>query len=424
MWILILGEFISLNLSAQELLISGEIRSRSEYRDGYSKPLNINNDPGVFTSQRSRLSFAWNSTELNTLVTLQDARVFGQESHASSTSAVGIYEAWADVALAPGLRFKIGRQAIKYDDNRLFSAPAWSLTGNSHDLALLTYQFQRFQLHIASAYNNKTAINSETFYTPGTKYRMMNYLWLTYPLTKSLTVSGIVVDEALQDTIGIGTAYKKILMNHGITLGGNLGYKHADFPVSGLLTTYFQTGENEKGYLMRGKMLALKVNCRLTKSVDFSLGGDYFSGDADDFADSVQQNFKKLYGADHTFNGYMDYWNTPVTEGLLDYYGCTRLNINEKISVEGSFHLFYTDLSLKKAGVETGKDLGSELDLLINYKLNKISTVQVGYCRYFVTANTGLAKAISVTIATGSPQWAYVMFTFNPVLLNTKNKKK
>ena len=201
-------------------------------------------------------------------------------------------------------------------------------------------------------------------------------------------------------------------MNHAITFGGNLAYKQESLPVSGLLTAYFQTGNNAKGYSMQGKMLAMKVNYRLNKSVDFSLGTDYFSGDTDGVADGVQQNFKKLYGADHTFNGYMDYWNSPVTEGLLDYYGCARLKINKQLSAEAAYHLFYTDQSLKNEGIETGNDLGSELDLLLTYKLNKYSTLQAGYCRYFVSSNTLLAKVIPTTTATTSPQWAYVMFTF------------
>ena len=60
--------------------------------------------------------------------------------------------------------------------------------------------------------------------------------------------------------------------------------------------------------------------------------------------------------------------------------------------------------------MEVGKDIGSELDFLVTYKINSWSTVQGGYCHYFDTKNTLIAKSISTTADIRSPQWAYVMF--------------
>jgi len=404
---------------AQTVLLDGEIRPRVEYQDGYSKPLTSVSDPGIFATQRTRLSFAYNSGVLNTLVTLQDARTFGQDAQASSTATVGIYEAWADVLLAPGFAFKIGRQGIKYDDARLFSAPAWSNTGTSHDMALLKYNINDLQVHLATAYNNKTAITSETFYTPGAKYRMLNFLWLTNPIYDGLSFSAILVDEGMQDTVGIGTSgYKKIDMNHAITYGGNLKFQKEKFPLSALATAYFQTGKNYKGENMQGKLLAFKLDYKFTDNYALSLGADYLSGD-NKTTDGKQSNFKKLYGADHSFNGYMDYWNTPATQGLLDYYGTATAKLTKDLSLEAGYHVFSTDKQLKSGGVEVGRDLGSELDLLVTYKINSWSTVQGGYCMYFDTKNTLVAKSISTTADIRSPQWAYVMFTFKPTFFKT-----
>lgn len=418
-WVCVCILVLPMVLHAQTVLLDGEIRPRIEYQDGYSKPLSATNDPGVFATQRTRLNFAYSSGVLNTLVTLQDARVFGQDANASSTATVGIYEAWADVLLFPGMTFKIGRQGIKYDDNRLFSAPAWSNTGTSHDMALLKYSINDFQVHLAMAYNNKTAISSETFYTPGAKYRMMNFLWLSKPLFKGFTLSALVVDEGLQDTVGIGTAYKKIDMNHCYTFGGNLKYQDADVPVSALATAYFQSGKNATGQTMNGKLLALKVDWKFTGAVSANIGTDYLSGDENGTTDGIQSNFKKLYGADHTFNGFMDYWNTPVKEGLLDYYAGGTAKVGKNLSFDAAYHLFNTDKPLKSGGVAVGKNLGSEIDLLVTYKINSWSTVQGGYCMYFDTANTLVAKSMAANSALRTPQWAYVMFTFKPTFFKT-----
>ncbi|MBP1676210.1 MAG: hypothetical protein H6Q20_769, partial [Bacteroidetes bacterium] len=83
------------------------------------------------------------------------------------------------------------------------------------------------------------------------------------------------------------------------------------------------------------------------------------------------------------------------------------------------YHVFGTDKQLKSGGVEVGRDLGSELDLLVTYKINSWSTVQGGYCMYFDTKNTLVAKSISATADIRSPQWAYVMFTFKPTFFKT-----
>lgn len=417
--ILLLGVALTLSeaMRAQNVVIDGEIRPRTEYRDGYSTLLTSASDPGISTQQRTRLSLAYNSGVLNTLVTLQDARVFGQDAQSSSTATVSIYEAWADVLLAPGLTLKLGRQAVKFDDNRLFSAPVWSNTGTSHDMALLKYSINDLEIYAGAAYNNKTTISSETFYVPGTKYRALNLLWFSKPVTNSLLLSGILVDEGMQDTVGIGTSgYKKLDMNHALTFGGNLKFQKEGLPVTALATAYFQAGNDYKGNKMGGKLLALKVNYDIASKYGVYAGVDYLSGDDNGTTDGKISNFKKLYGSDHTFNGYMDYWNTPVTQGLIDYYGTATAKLTKALNLEAGFHVFNTDKQLKSGGVEVGKDLGSELDLLVTYKINSWSTVQGGYCKYFNTANTAVAKNIAATAEIRSPQWAYIMFTFKPLV--------
>ncbi|HEY6915613.1 MAG TPA: alginate export family protein, partial [Paludibacter sp.] len=153
----------------QTVVIDGEIRPRTEYRDGYTKPLLTTNDPGVFTIQRTRLGMTFTSGLLTTQITLQDSRTFGQAANASDVASTGIYEAWAEMLLVPGGSFKIGRQTLKYDDSRLFSSPPWSNTGTTHDVGIFKYNINDFQAHLGFAYNNNSAISSESYYTAMTK---------------------------------------------------------------------------------------------------------------------------------------------------------------------------------------------------------------------------------------------------------------
>ncbi|MDD4920986.1 MAG: alginate export family protein [Bacteroidales bacterium] len=405
-------------LKAQTVTIDGEIRPRVEYRDGYAKPLLETNDPGVFAVQRTRLNLSYATGVLNTLITFQDARTFGQTASSSDVATTGIYEAWAEMLLVPGGTVKIGRQALKYDDSRLFSAPAWSNTGTSHDVALFKYCVNDFQGHLGFAYNNNAAMSSETFYTVGSKYRYMGFLWLSKDLFKGLNLSAIGVDEGVQTATNATDYGKEISMNHAYTFGGNLKYQHSSLPLTALATAYFQAGKNSTGSKMAGKMAALKVEYNLSSIFSANAGADYFSGD-DRSTDAKQSNFKKLYGADHSLNGYMDYWDTPLTQGLLDYYGGLTAKVVKSLSVEGTFHLFNTDKQLRSGTEEVGRDLGSEVDLILNYKMNPQTVLQVGWSHYFITDNTLLAKGIAADAKIRTPQWAYVMLTVKPAFFSS-----
>jgi len=421
---LILVSVVALNVlfsKAQTVVVDGEIRPRMEYRDGYGKPLLETNDPGVFAIQRTRLNLAYSTGVLNTQITFQDSRTFGQTASSSDVATTGLFEAWGEMLILPGGSFKIGRQMLKYDDNRLFSAPAWSNTGTSHDVALFKYAVNDFQGHLGFAYNNNQSISGESFYVPGSKYRYLGFLWLSKDLVEGWNLSTIVVDEGVQKTSTAADYGKRISMNHTYTYGGNLKFQKPSIPLSVLATTYFQAGKSSSGLRMAGAMAAFKADYLISSIFSANVGVDYFSGD-NHTTDKTQNNFKKLYGADHNFNGWMDYWDAPLTQGLLDFYGGISAKISKNLSMDGVFHQFRTDKSLKNGGVSVGTDLGSELDWMCNYKMNPQTVLQVGWCSYFITDNTLLAKGIAANAKVRTPQWAYVMLTIKPSFLSPSIK--
>ena len=404
-------------LKSQTVAIDGEIRPRMEYRDGLSKPLLNANDPAVIGVQRTRLNLLFKSGVMSSYISFQDARTFGQTPNASDVATTGIYEAWSELLLLPGTTFKIGRQALNYDDKRLFSSPNWSNTGTAHDAALLKFGLNDFQAHLGLAYNNNTAISQETYYTPVSKYRYLGFVWLSKDIVNGLNVSAIGVDEGVQDTMVIKPKnYKKVGLNHAFTFGGNIKLDADSFPLTALVTAYFQSGESGIGSEMKGKMLAIKMGYKFADFLTVNAGADYLSGD-NNTTDGIQSNFKKLYGADHSFNGSMEYWKTPLNEGLRDYYGGFISKINSNLNFEASFHLFESDKDQTYNKVNTGRSLGSEIDLLVNYKLNEWSSVQGGWSRYFTVANTLSSKGIATNADISNPQWAYLMFTIKPSFL-------
>jgi Alginate export len=409
--------YVHCQLAGQSITVDGEYRPRIEVRDGLAKPILDTYDPAVLTLQRTRLNVNFKSGNLNTLISLQDARTFGQNPNASDVATMGIYEAWAEMIFLPGASFKIGRQALSYDDRRMFSGSNWSNTGTSHDMGLLKYCINDFVAHVGVAYNNNTAISNETYYTPVDKYRYMGLVWLSKDIVKGLNITGLGVDEGVQDTTSTGGLknYKKITMNHAYTFGGNLKYENDSFPISALATAYFNAGKNATGVKMNGKMLAMKINGKFLNRLKVTVAGEYFSGDSNT-KDAIQTNFKKLYGTDHEFNGSMEYWKTPLNEGLLDYYAGLGAVITEKLSVEGTYHLFSSEYDLMNKAVDMGKKLGSEVDWVLKYKLNEYTNIEAGYSRYYTTSTLLFAKGLAANADILPPQWAYVMFTIRPTL--------
>lgn len=412
-------------VAAQTVVIDGELRPRIEMRDGYRKPLTRDYDPGVFALQRTRLSVAFNSPSLKTLITFQDARTFGQNSLTSSDATTGLFEGWAEMSLFSGASFKIGRQILKYDDSRLFTAAGWNNTGSSHDAALFKFAQNGFQAHLGFAYNNNSSISSETYYNPVVNYRYLGYVWMNKGIVKGLNLSLMAIDEGMQDTIGThaGSAYRKISMYHAYTYGGNLKYESDDCPVGGQLTAYFQSGKTETGKSMTARMICMKADYQFASWLTLTAATDYFSGDKN-AADMKQTYFRKLYGADHNFNGYMDYWNTLPSQGLLDYFCMASGRVNKKLDYELTYHRFDTEFrGLNRKNVPFGKKLGSEIDFIFNFQVNQWTVMQMGYSYYFSNSNTLIAKDMvpvpGAIPAIRNPQWAYVMFTIKPVFLTT-----
>jgi hypothetical protein len=407
-------------MNAQTVSVDGEFRPRVEVRDGFGQPLQKANDPLVVTQQRTRLGVSFKTGLLSTKLTIQDARTWGEaptSSESSTTDAsTSIFEAWAEMVLIPGGSLKMGRQTLKLDDGRLFNDPAWSNTGTTHDMALLKYAINDFQANAGFAYNNNSAVKYETYYSPVCKYRYMGFLWLNKTFAKDLSLSLIGVDEGVQDTTGTSGStsnYKKVNMYHTYTYGGYLSYGSASSPFTASFTYYYQSGKASMTKKMNASFTAVKVGWNPCNAFNLSAGCDLFSGD-DNTSDGTQHNFKKLYGTNHGFNGYMEYWTTPPTQGLGDYYMIASGKATKDLKWEVTGHLFRSMKDVTYATNESGKSLGSELDLKLNYKMNEWATVEGGYSIYFTNKEVKYLKLNKATADIYTPQWCYVMFTITP----------
>ena len=82
-----------------QFTFSGQIRTRSELRDGQGTP-SKDTVPAFFTSQRTRVNFAYSAHRFKIYTSIQDVRVWGQDASSinrittDANDGVMVHEAW------------------------------------------------------------------------------------------------------------------------------------------------------------------------------------------------------------------------------------------------------------------------------------------------------------------------------------------
>ena len=435
--LLVLGTFIAPVFAQHEFSLDAEYRPRAEFRSGYSQPLSKALDPDLLMMQRVRLNTDYRSQFVNARLSIQDSRVFGEANQKGESvkkngkaPTLFLYEAWTELMLPKGVAFRIGRQALRYDDQRLISVNNWSNTGGAHDLALLTYRTGGFKADLGYAYKNDQAnpLTSDYAYGPTSFYKNLAYLWLCHNFKDSgVKVAAIAVSEGFQEEKTNEDESVEYINHYRYTYGGNIEFKKADFPLSVYATAYGQSGNTNKGIDLSAYMLALKLNYEIIKPLTVSGGVDFYSGtNMKTDPNKKTSTYMGLYGSNHGFNGAMDYWSgtTVPTGGLVDLYLSAQYKVNSKVTLLASYHSFR--LAKEMQGCWDKKGLGNEIDLDLTYKFCKFVTVNAGWSAYFKSDLTNIVKGVTgVTSPTKDTdtrfgQWAYVSLTITPQLFTYK----
>jgi hypothetical protein len=172
------------SISYAQMSLIGQVRTRSEWRDGAGTLNPRDTSSAFFTSQRTRLTFGYKWDRLSLSASIQDVRVWGQDA-SSINNAEGnrlmLHEGWAELTLLnakdstiktrlfENLSLKIGRQALNYDDGRLLGELDWAQQARRHDAALLKALHKGWLVDLGVAFNQNTDAfgNIGTNYVPG-----------------------------------------------------------------------------------------------------------------------------------------------------------------------------------------------------------------------------------------------------------------
>lgn len=402
---------------AQEFEISTELRPRFEYRHGYKTLVADSSDAASFVSQRTRLNVGYKSEKLNAYVSLQNVRVWGDVSTLaiSDENGTALHEAWAELLLTSKFSVKLGRQEIVYDDHRIFGNVGWAQQARSHDALIATYKpAKNHRLDIGLALNENEETLTEAAYTVP-NYKSFQYVWY-HTKVNDVGVSLLVLNNGLafdDENNDQQVAYSQTLGTH-VTYDKNKLNADASF--------YFQTGEIEETAISAYNM-AFNGKYNLTETFTVGLGGEYLSGTAMDATNNTLKSFNPLYGTNHKFNGFMDYFyvgNHINSVGLVDVNGTVSYQKN-KLFAKVMPHLFSAAATvLNNTGETLSKGLGTEVDVVLGYTWTNDVSFQAGYSQLFATETMEVLKGGDHT---ATNNWAWVMVTVKPSLFKTAFKK-
>ncbi len=394
---------------AQEFDINLELKPRFEYRHGFKTLIPDNVDAATFVSQRSRLNFNYGSEQLNAYISLQNVRVWGDVNTLSASDANGtaIHEAWASFRLDSLLSFKMGRQEIIYDDSRIFGNVDWAQTGRSHDAFIATYQPNaKNRLDVGLALNEEDETLFKTDYDVN-NYKAFQYAWYHTKfddLNLSLLAlnTGFTFDKDGDQEVDYNQTYGAFL---------NFGKNKLKADAS----VYFQTGQIADRDLSAYN-LAGNLHYQVASNFNVGIGAEYLSGTDMNTTDSDIKAFNPLFGTNHKFNGWMDYFyvgNHINSVGLLDVNLPIKYQ-KEKLTLQLIPHVFSSAATVvDNLGNEKDNYLGTEIDFSLGYKIADNIDFQLGYSQMFATGTMEVLKGGNKDNTTN---WGWAMFVFKPKL--------
>ncbi|WP_026713269.1 alginate export family protein [Flavobacterium daejeonense] len=404
---------ISLGTYAQELDANLQFRPRYEYRNGFKSPISNGEDPTSFVSQRSRLNLNFKQEKLKAKLTLQNIRSWGDVSTTATAdkNGVAVFEAWAQYDFSPNWSARFGRQVISYDNQRILGEIDWIQQGQSHDAALFSFHPKKHQLDLGFAMNAnaENLVAPKTPYT--TNYKSMQYAWYHTQFGK-INTSLLLLNTGYEFEKSVGN----LEVDYKQTFGTYLVFKDKKWDTN--LGLYGQTGKSFNNNVSAWYAGA-NLGYALTDAFKAGLGYEFLSGKDQDNASLTVKSFSPIFGTNHAFNGFMDYFyvgNHQNSVGLQDAY--LKLNYSlKKWQFTLTPHVFNASNTVLDASNEKMDSyLGTEIDFTLGYAVQKDIMVSAGYSQMLASAT--LERLKNVTDAANTNNWAWVMISFNPKLFS------
>lgn len=390
---------------AQKLDVDLQLRPRFEYRNGFKTILNDNERETAFVSQRSRLNIRFEAEKLQLKIALQNVRVWGDVPTNTSADKNGVtfFEAYGLYRFTDYWDIKVGRQVLSYDNQRIFGEVDWTQQAQSHDAAVITYKKAHNRLDIGAALNaDAEDLTKKKYETKN--YKSMQFAWFNTQ-QGAFTISGLILNT--------GYEYNKTATEFKVdylqTVGTYSRFQGEKTEVDAAV--YSQFGKRE-GLSVGAWNFAVSINHQMNEQWKIGLGYEYLSGTATNDQSDKIKSFTPLFGTNHAFNGYMDYFyvgNHLNSVGLSDLNAKLNFKAN-RLQLHLIPHVFYAAATVEnEQGKSMDNYMGTEIDLVGNFQLHKDVAVGFGYAQMF--ASTTLENLKGGSAKTNN--WAWVSINFN-----------
>jgi Alginate export len=358
-------------------------------------------------SHRTRLGVKVELLEwFGAMIQLQDVRLWGEETNTLgdfSADGLGVHQAWVEASCPLGLTLRIGRQEINLDNQRLIGAVGWADQGRPFDAVHLNYKLSG-TLTLRAFY---AKVGDEDAYVEGKDAK-------GNPKALKGTKEDIDLAALHMRYTGFDLFRPSVLAIYDWFGPKNqnratLGLYVDSAPIAGFSYTgefYYQLGRTgpdgqrkDIGALFGAVGLTYKAP--LPGKPSLSVWFEYVGGD-DDATDDELKSFDTLYATNHKFYGFMDYFlAVPVHAGgygLIDIGGRLKVAPFEGFFAFLDFHHFEyaaergTSCLAGGACYSKSTTLGNEVDLLVNYKINKYVSVQGVLAAFFPKLGISLLR--------------------------------
>ena len=406
--------FLSFTSEAQEnfFKISCQYRLRPELRRGYRTLAADNAVSAFFIGQRARLAFEYKQDFIHVNFSITDGRTWGEETpQTKGTNGLQVNEVWLELANKKGFAMKMGRQELTYDDQRLLGNLDWGNLSKSHDALVLKYgsKVKKFNLHIGAAFNQSGEPFFKTTYTVK-NYKFLSFIWVNKNFEKAhSTLSFIAIGHGLTSLDTTSKAMKTSLTYGPVFVYANKGWK-------GSIAAYLQEGRTDLNQQVNAFMINAYAEVH-KKTALVGLGFDFISGSNDKTKAKQSQCFNTLYGSNHKFYGYMDYFLSMPTDtkqrGLMDTYLKLAFGPFKNFTPMLDVHYFALANTYTSATKSIKKGLGVETDFILDYKPKLYMNIQLAYSNMMGSKSMEWLKGGNRDTHRG---WLYLIIKVSPTL--------
>lgn len=402
----------SINAQVDSLKVGLDLRTRAELDNGQKTLISEGKSAETTVFSRARLNIDYYFQNLEVYFSIQDVRTWGETATTTIKNQNFILnEAWAKYQFSPKAAIKIGRQMLSYDDERLVGGLDWAMQGRSFDAAKGIFTFNKnSKLETVVTYNNddndtNDNVTNEIFdiTDSGEKTKSLQILHYQFQNSNKFQFSTILMNNILQNTAS-GIHYDML------TAGINAKKYFENFGIFG--SAYYQTGKNTSAQNKSAYQFSLNADFIINKKINAVLGTEWLSGRDFNTTASENKSFSPLYGTNHKFNGFMDYFyvgNHFNTFGLNDYYLKTTTKFNPKSTLIINLHAFTTNGKLAN---NLSSYLGTEADLVFNHKFSKNFVMNLGHSFMFVGDSMKTLKTVNTP--KDLQTWSWIGLNFNP----------